>query len=769
MTKRASTPCVGQPVVRVDADDKLRGKMKYTNDYYSEDYLHGATLRSPHPCALIKSINYDSDFDWSSVTVVTADDIQGENYLDNFNKEVPFLPRNNRVNYVGEAVLLIAGPTVEIAEEAKKHIKIDYEIIEPSLNVFDSLNKKNLIYSDDNIIKEYNVNKGDPESIFATAEEKGLLVCEGTYKTPYQEQAYIETQAMIAVPEEDGNGVTIYGSMQCPYYIRKEGNKLFPFPPENINIVQLPTGGGFGGKEHYPTLIACHAALLALKSKRKVKMVYERTEDLEATTKRHPSVIKIKTASDSEGNLVAIDSDIIFDSGAYSMASPVVLARGTIAGAGAYNCENIKIRGRAVTTNLIPTSAFRGFGAPQAFFAMERHVTRHAEKFGFDPTEFKRKNFLKTGDVTATGQHLVDTVALSRCIDTLFERFDFPNLYKKYKEQPLNTKKRRGVGFSGVFHGAGFTGRGEDYIKAKAGVRIREDGKVELLCSTTEMGQGMRTILPQIVAETMHLPFEGVKVAKTDTKDVPDSGPTVASRTTMIVGKVLYDASTIAVNTITDMLSKEYNYPKEEIYCADGIYYHNDDKICDMKNVHLLLKKHSIETSFYGRYSTPPSINWNEKTFHGDAYSGYVWAATGCELEVDLETYEITVLRLVTACDIGRAINPILVEGQIEGGAVQALGYALTEDIIMKDGKILNNRFANYIIPTSGDVPFVEAIIVEEPFWNGPFGAKGLGEVPCVFVAPCVADAVSMATNFDICEIPITPEKLFAFSKKEKK
>ncbi len=769
MAKHSYTPCVGQSVVRVDADDKLRGKMKYTDDYYSDDYLHGVTLRSPHPCALIKSINYDSDFDWSSVTVVTADDIQGENYLDNFNKEVPFLPRNNRVNYVGEAVLLIAGATVEIAEEAKKHINIEYEIIEPSLNVFDSLNKKNLIYSDDNIIKEYNVNKGDPEAIFASAEEKGYCVYEGTYRTPYQEQAYIETQAMIAVPEEDENGVTIYGSMQCPYYIRKEGNKLFPFPPENINIVQLPTGGGFGGKEHYPTLIACHAALLALKSKRKVKMVYERTEDLEATTKRHPSLIKIKTASDSEGNLVAIDSDIIFDSGAYSMASPVVLARGTIAGAGAYNCENIKIRGRAVATNLIPTSAFRGFGAPQAFFAMERHITRHAEKFGFDPAEFKCKNLLKTGDVTATGQHLIDTVALDKCINALFDKFDYPNLYKEYSKQPVNTKKRRGVGFSAVFHGAGFTGRGEDYIKAKAGVRIREDGKVELLCSTTEMGQGMRTILPQIAAETMHIPFEQVKVATTDTKDVPDSGPTVASRTTMIVGKVLHEASKIALDTIIENISKEYDHPKEEINCVDGIFYFNDEKICAMKDIHALLKKHSIDTSFYSRYSTPPSINWNEKTFHGDAYSGYAWAATGCEVEVDLETYEITVLRLVTACDIGKAINPILVEGQIEGGAVQALGYALTEDIIMKDGKILNNRFANYIIPTTGDVPMVEAIVVEEPFWNGPFGAKGLGEMPCVFVAPCVADAVSMATNIDVCEIPITPEKLFALSRKGEK
>ncbi len=751
--------CVGVSVVRVDAADKLTGKIKYAGDYYNDEYLHGKTLRSPYPCALIKKISYGADFDWSAVTVVTEDDIPGENVLNNFNMDVPFLAKNGKVNYVGEPVLLVAAESEDKAEEALKHIFIDYEIIEPSLNVFDSLAGKNLIYNDDNIIKEYNVIKGDASAVFENYDN----VFEGVYKTPYQEQAYIEPQVMIAVPSE--NGVTIYGSMQCPYYVRKESLKLFDFPPENIHVVQTPTGGGFGGKEHFPSIIASHAALLAIKAKKPVKMAYDRVEDMEGTTKRHPSIIRVKTAVSDKGKLLAVESDIIFDAGAYSMASPVVLARAAIAGAGAYNCDNVKIRARAVATNLIPTSAFRGFGAPQIFFAIERHMTRQALKLGLDPVEFKRANLLKQGDVTATGQLLKEPVGLEKCIGALFEKFNYSSLYSEYLNQPFNLKKRRGVGFSAVFHGAGFTGKGEDYIKAKAGVRISPEGTIEVLCGTTEMGQGMRTVLPQIVAETMKVPFSLVSVAETDTDDVPDSGPTVASRTTMIVGKVLKDAASDAYEALIQALKEEYG--ENDIKMENGAFKVGAEKTVDLKEAAAVLKSQNKPNVYYSQYSSPPGVVWDERKFHGDAYAGYAWAATACEVEVDMETYEVSVLRLVSACDVGKAINPILAEGQIEGGCIQALGYALMEDIVMKNGKIQNNRFATYIIPTAADVPLVEAVLVEEPYSNGPYGAKGLGEMPCVVVAPCVADAVAMAAGIDVCDIPLTPEKLFVRRKGE--
>lgn len=751
---------VGHSLTRVDAVDKISGTAKYIDDINFEDQLYGITLRSPHACANIKKITFDKEFDWSDIVTFTSEEIPGENIFNNFNMDVRFLPKDNRVNYVGEAVLLLAAPTLHRAKTAANHVYVEYEPLTPALSIEEGLEKKQLIYSDDNIIKKYTVNKGDTETAFKTAK----YILEDTYKTPYQEQAYIETQGMIAIPEENGDGVTVYGSMQCPYYIRKESQKLFTFAPENLRVVQVTTGGGFGGKEHYPSIIAAHAALLALKAKKPVKIIYERDEDMEATTKRHPSVIRIKTGVDEDGKLVAIDSDILFDAGAYSMASPVVLARAAIAGAGSYNCDNISILARAVATNLIPTSAYRGFGAPQIFFAIERHMTRVAEQIGMTPLEFRHKNLLKQFDVTATGQTLKDPVGLQKCIEAATKKTEFEKIYNDYSQQPKDARKRKGIGIATVFHGAGFTGKGEDRIRAKAGIKIMPSGEVKILCSTTEMGQGMRTILPQIVAETLEIPFEKVSVEITDTSLVPDSGPTVASRTTMIVGKVLRDASLLAISELKECLSKTLN--SESISYAKGVFKNKDEDCGTFDSATKILDKLGKEAVFYSQYSSPPGVEWNEETFHGDAYAGYGWACTVAQAEVDMETFEVKITRLVAAEDMGKAINPTLVEGQIEGGCVQALGYSLLEDIIMKDGRILNNRLTNYIIPTVCDVPFVEPIIVEEGYQNGPFGAKGLGEMPLVVVASAVADAVSMATGIDLKEIPITPEKLFAMSGK---
>lgn len=752
---------VGKSVPRVDAADKIRGTAKYIDDINFPDQLCGLTLRSPHPCARIKSVSFGGSFDWSSVTVVTADDIQGENVFNNFNMDVPFLPKNNRVNYVGEAVLLVAAADRETAREALRHIAVDYELIAPALNVTEGLEKKCLIYGDDNILKKYTVKKGDPAKAF----EEAHCIFEGTYKTDYQEQAYIEPQGMIAVPDGDGEGVTIYGSLQCPYYVRKESQKLFPFEPEKLRVVQVVTGGGFGGKEHYPSIVAAHAALLALKAGKPVKMIYDRSEDLAATSKRHPSVIRIRTAADASGRLTAADVDILFDGGAYSMASPVVLARAAIAGAGAYHCGNVNILARAVATNLIPTSAFRGFGAPQIFYAMEHHMTQMAENMGFKPYDFKVKNLLRQGDCTATGQYLKDPVGLGRCIEAVMEASDYHRLYEEYAAQDGGLKKRRGVGFSAVFHGAGFTGKGEDRIRARAGLALQEDGSVKILCGTTEMGQGMRTILVQIVAEALELPMERVSVEATDTALVPDSGPTVASRTTMIVGKVLKDAAAAALENMLEALTRELKpaqplrYKKGRFFAASG-----GEAVADLVRAVSLLQ----EKNFYSHYESPPGIEWDEVEFRGDAYAGYGWAATVAEVEVDMETFETEVLRLISAQDMGKAINPVLVEGQIEGGCVQALGYTLSERIVLEEGRVVNDTFGNYIIPSIADVPMVEPIIVEEGYSNGPYGAKGVGEMPCVVVAPAVADAVKQATGIALNEIPLTPEKLYRASLEKK-
>lgn len=467
------------------------------------------------------------------------------------------------------------------------------------------------------------------------------------------------------------------------------------------------------------------------------------------------------------------------------MATPVVLARGTIAGCGAYHCPHVAIRARAVATNTVPTSAFRGFGAPQIFFAIELHMTRAAEKAGFDPFTFRKMNLLKEGDLTATGQLLRYSVGLGACLDAVYEKSDFLNQYKKYRNQPANLRKRRGIGIAACFHGAGFTGKGEDRIKAKAGVKILPDGSVKVLCGTTEMGQGMRTVLPQIVAETLQLPMEKVAVEVTDTTLVPNSGPTVASRTTMIVGKVLYEVSmnviealkkslveslNVSANLVDPEVISLINKKTDESFEAamkliassieyrDGGFYYKGRFITDFAGV---VSQNQEPLEFYSQYSHPPFIQWDEKKFEGDAYAGYGWAALVAEVEVDMETFEVEVTNMYTAQDMGKAINPVLVEGQIEGGTLQAFGYSLLEELKYNRGKIMNNNLTTYIIPTALDAPPLDTTIIESEYPFGPYGAKGIGEMPHVVPAGAIAAAVRQAAGVDIDEIPITPERLF--------
>ncbi|MDQ7824047.1 MAG: xanthine dehydrogenase family protein molybdopterin-binding subunit [Candidatus Eremiobacteraeota bacterium] len=748
---------VGKSIPRKDAEDKVTGKALYIDDIKFPGELAGKVIRSPHPCARIKAIVKDPAFDWSDIVTFTAEEIPGENVFNNFNMDVPFLPRNGMVNYVGEPVMLLAAPGRSRLEEASSHLAIEYEVIDPVLTIEEGLDKKNLIYGEDNILKKYEVLKGDIQAGFAAAEK----VLEGTYRTWHQEHGYIETQGIVAVPDSDRGGVTIHGSLQCPYYIRLEAQRLFTFPPEKIRVVQCTTGGAFGGKEHFPSIVAGHAALLALKAGKPVKIIYDRVEDIESTSKRHPSLVKVRTGTDRTGRLVAMDVDITFDGGAYSMATPVVLARATIGGCGAYNCPNIRIRSRAVATNKVPTSAFRGFGAPQSFYAIELHMTKVAEELGQDPYTFRKENLLKEGDYTATGQLLRYSVGLGRCMEAVKDRSGFQELYRKYRDQPAGQKKRRGIGIAAVFHGAGFTGKGEDKIKAKAGITIDPGGQVKILCSTTEMGQGMRTILPQIVAEVLQVPVASVEVERTDTDLVPDSGPTVASRTTMIIGKVLNDTAAMLIEELKASLAKEKGYDTLELDYRQGEFHHRQVSVADFFKAAAIHQKRGESLTFYRQYSHPPFIKWDEEKFQGDAYAGYGWAATVAEVEVDLETCEVEVVKIIAAHDMGRAINPRLVEGQIEGGTVQSLGYALMEEMKYREGRIQNRNLTTYIIPTSMDIPELETIIVEDEYPYGPFGAKGIGEMPHVVVAPAIASAIRQAAGVDIDEIPVTPEKLF--------
>ena len=527
---------------------------------------------------------------------------------------------------------------------------------------------------------------------------------------------------MIAVPREDG-GVAVHGSLQCPYYIHKALKRSLRLTDTQAQVIQAETGGGFGGKEEYPSIIALHAALLARKTGKPVRMIYDRHEDLSATTKRHPAIVTHRTGVKLDGTLVAQDIDVVMDGGAYCTLTPVVLSRGAIHSGGPYRCPNVRIRARATRTNTPPNGAFRGFGAPQVEFAAELHIERLAERLKMSPLEIRRRNLYQVGDTTPTGQVLRDSVAASEVLERAAEAAEFEGVRARttsararragsgiVPDSALRTGRDRtasGIGIALAWHGAGFTGSGEVKLASVASIELTADGRIRILTGSTEMGQGTKTIFPQLVAAELDVPYEDVEIAPQDTAIVPDSGPTVASRTAMVVGGLLIQA---ARRLRAEVEERNGGRPFASVYLDDAAAHG--------------------ATRIDQRFEPYPNVHFDDTTYHGDAYPAFGWAACVASVDVDLDTGEVTVRDVVAADDIGKVIHPTLAEGQVEGGTLQAIGYATIEEIKLRDGRYLNDRLATYIIPTSLDAPRITSILVEAPFASAPHGAKGVGELP---------------------------------------
>src|SRR5687767_11641111 len=474
--------------------------------------LYGATLRSVIPRGKIVSrrLNLPAGF-------IIADhrDIPGKNYVALLDPDQPCLAVEE-VKHVAEPILLVAHADKQALIGIEQQVSLSYE---PSTPNYDP-------EAADTCFKKITIEKGDLAAGFNAADS----VIEGEYRTGHQEQLYIETNGVIAVP---GDGrMTVYGSLQCPYYVHKALMVLLNLPPDKVRVIQTETGGGFGGKEEYPSMLACHAAILARKAGRPVKMIYDRVEDLLATTKRHPSIVRHRTGLTRDGRLTAMDIEVVMDGGAYATLSAVVLSRGVIHAAGPYRCDNVRIRGRVMMTHTPPNGAFRGFGAPQTQFAVEAHMDRIAVALPIDPVTLRERNALKPGDTTATGQKLGKDASALQVLREAVKRSQF-----KKKRQTLKGT-RRGIGLSLFFHGSGFTGGGEVKLASKAALELTAAG-ARILVGSTEIGQGTRTMHAQIVADALGVPFDAIDVHDVDTEFVPDSGPTVASRTCMIVGKLL--------------------------------------------------------------------------------------------------------------------------------------------------------------------------------------------------------------------------------------
>jgi len=731
------TRIIGFSVPRKEGRDKVTGASRYVDDISFDAMLYGTTVRSAIPRGRILGLEFNPKIPWSEFTVVTAADIPAQNCVALLIEDQPCLA-DKLINHPEEPVVLLAHPDKYLLEEARSAVQIEVEPLPAIFTIEDSLARKQLIWSDDNIFKSFSVAKGDANSVWSSAD----FVVEGEYETAAQEQLYIEPQGMIA-RANPAEGVTVWGSLQCPHYVHKALSRLFGLPKDRIRVVQTETGGGFGGKEEYPSMIACHAALLAWKSGKPVKIIYDRAEDMAATTKRHPSRTRHRTALSRDGRLLAMDIDFTLDGGAYETLSPVVLSRGTIHAAGPYHCPNVRIRSRVVATNAPPHGAFRGFGAPQSVFALERHLDRVAAAIGLPPDELRRRNFVREGQTLAVHQVVRERVEMDKLLDRAFALSGYHEKRRRFQEENHNATTKKGIGFATFLHGAGFTGSGEEYLASEAALEATRDGIVRVLAGSTEMGQGTNTVFAQIAAETLSLDYAQIEILQPDTALVPNSGPTVASRTTMIVGKLVESAARALKQSLMESGLLSPNYAAKDFAAACRVYI---DKFGPLKS---LIK-----------YQHPQDLHWDDQRYQGDAYGAYAWAAYVAEVSVDTRTAEVRVDDFVAVQEVGKVMHPVLAAGQIEGGVAQGIGFALYENVVWQEGRMLNAQMTNYIIPTSTDVPPIRVFFEENPYARGPAGAKGIGELPLDGTAPAIANAIAHATGVDITRIPVTPELL---------
>ncbi len=754
MKTQSNPSLIGSRVPRSDARAKVCGTEKFIADYSLPGMLHVAVIRSPVPCGELRGSNrqYLETLP-GVVATVFAEDIPGENCVPIVWRDMPALA-TGKAKYAGEPVGLIGAETAEAARRALAMAKLDIHPLQAVTDPEKARDNDALkVYGEDNVFSHLVIRRGNIEKAFAEA----AAVVEGTYRTPYQEHAYLEPQGMLAIPEGDGS-ITVMGSMQCPFYVQSAVATVLGLPLAKVRVIQAATGGAFGGKEDVPSLVATQAALIAWKTGRPARLIYSREEDIISMSKRHPAVIHYRSAADSAGRLLAVEADYILDGGAYATLSPVVLWRSIVHSVGPYRCPNVKVDARAVATNRVPCGAFRGFGSPQILFAVECQMDQLAAKLGVEPAEIRRRNLLAVGDATATGQILKNSVG---SLETLEKALAAAGVAPS---KEAGEGRRAGRGMSTIFYGMGLGAGGVHLARTGATVQILQDGSAIFSVGTTEMGQGMRTVLGQIVAEELGIAFNCVHMTPTDTSRVPDSGPTVASRSTTMSGNALLRACAPLRETLLHVAAGILEAESANLVLTQGKVETrgtNPPRAVELQKVidECFRRRECLASE--GWYRTE-GTTFDRATGQGDAYVAYAWATNIVDIEVDTETGVVEVMRIVAAHDVGRAVNLSGVEGQIEGGTVQGMGYALLEEILCQDGIIQNSEFGLYHIPTAEDAPKIEPIVVEKPFDGGPFGAKGFGEQPLMGIAPAIANAVADAIGIRFSELPITPERVLA-------
>lgn len=686
-------------VNKVDNDEKIAGKAKYINDITYEGMLYAKTLRSTESKARIMAIELPQLPE--GYHVIDYKDIKGKNYVKVILQDMPVFAEKE-VHYYGEPILLIVGEDKKVVHELVQNTKVVYDLETPTYDFKESM-------------LHYSFEKGSANESFNKTYKK----IEYTYESGYQEHVYLETQGLIGVYESDK--ISIIGSMQCPYYIKNAVMQVLDVDEHKVRVKQATTGGAFGGKEEFPSLMACQVAVAVAKLKKPIKLVYDRQEDMAFSTKRHPSRIHLKAAIDENNDIQALEVNVALDGGAYMGLSSVVLQRAMIASSGAYSFDNMMVTGDVYRTNTVPTGAFRGFGAPQIIFAIEMFMHHIARDLAIDPLQLRKKYLAKQGDKTSTNGHFRDPIIMEQMIEKALDMSDYNKKISIYNGENVSPDKNvyRGIGMSWFLHGCGFTGSGEqDHIKALVRLRKEKDNSVTLLIASVDMGQGIQTTMKKLVASILDIPIERVHFNNPDTDEVPDSGPTVASRTIMIVGGLVAEAA------------KEL---KEEWIDQEEI----------------LVEK---------RYQQPDFVSWDEENFYGDAYPAYSWGVNVVEVEVCPITYEVNLKGAWSVYDIGKAIDERIIIGQADGGLLQGIGYGMLEVMEHKEGRIQQRTVTDYMIPTALDSVDMQTIIMDNPYPLGPYGAKGAGELTLVGGAPAVALAIENAIQKKVTKIPVTPE-----------
>lgn len=734
---------------RLDALEKVLGETKYTTDNVEEDALYLRVVRSPHPHARIRRVDVSKAGRVRGVVrVATARDVPGSNYIGYVVQDRPLLC-HDKVRFAGDSVALVVADTPESAELGVQEVEVEYDELPAVFDPGEALRPgAPKVHPSGNLTARHFVRVGDAAKGLAEADH----VLKGTYGTPVQEQAYLETEAAIAYPKEDG--VAVLGSMQNPFMVKKAVESVLGGAAKKVRVVQAPTGGGFGAKQDAPDEVCALAALGAWLTKRPALLAFSRKESTAFHPKRHPMVFEREMGVSSAGKITGVKERILADGGAYASLSERVLFVAVAVAAGPYEVPNVDIEGTVVYTNNVPMGAFRGFGKPQSSFAAELQMDEAAEKIGMDPAEFRLRNVLREGATTPTGQVLTGGVGLEECVIRARAASGWD---AKRRAGPGTGTRKRGIGMALTIHPEGLNGEAD---AATAAVEVTAEGRVVVKTSLTEYGQGIHTGFIRIVSKVLGASPARVSVVQPDTDIVPDSGPTVASRSTVFGGKAILLAAEKLKRTLAGVASGMLSCPAEElVFEADAVWRsgREEDRV-GFEELVSECSRRGVGLAEEGKVFKPLPL-W-DKAGHGDLAPSYAFAAHVAEVEVDSETGKVDVVAYTAAHDPGAVISREQLESQLIGGVAQGIGYALMEELVLKDGIIRNKTFLDYHIPTSADLPSIRTIIVEAPDEFGPYGAKGVGEAGIEPVAGAVGNAVYNALGFPIRRFPFTPERV---------